>query len=544
MSRASTILRKYAMLIHRWMGVAFCVLFLVWFLSGIVMMYWGFPEIGAAERLARAEAIDAARIQSIQVSPEEAYQRLELSGPPERVRINLLDGRPVYRFHYGADQLAAYADTGEPVSEIEQEQALRIASTWTGQPASAAELQRVLEEADQWTLSGYAALRPLYKYRWPDGEEAYVSQLTGEVVQHTTRESRFWAYLGAIPHWLYFAPLRKNQPLWYDIVVWSSGIGTVMTIFGIVVGVWLYSPSRRRFRFRGSMVGTNEGPGGLWGAVVSPQGRSSIPYTGQKRWHTMLGLIFGLFACTWTFSGMLSMGPFDWLGGRGSVDLSEALRGTEWRPEPFSVNHPREALARIEPAFTVKEVGLVFFAGEPMYLASEAPQRSWIVPRHGTPQAAFSRERIVEVLAQAAAPHSLSEVRVVHKYESYYIDRDNGLPLPALFVRLDDPENSIYYVDLRTGRVAQSYGRGGRWNRWLYHGLHSFDLPWLYHYRPVWDVAVLFLMIGGTGLCVTSVVIAWRRLRRKAAMRSARSAHSAAARRKKKLPSTAMRAGQ
>ena len=548
MSRGSTILRKYAMLIHRWMGVAFCVLFLVWFVSGIVMMYWGYPDISTAERLARSEALDASRIQMIQISPEEAYRRLKLSGAPDRVRINLLDGRPVYRFHYEADQFVAYADTGEPVYEVQAEQALRIAAAWTGQPASAAERQGLLDEADQWTLSGFAALRPLFQYAWPDGEVVYVSQVTGEVVQHTTRESRIWAYLGAIPHWLYFTPLRRNQPLWYDIVVWSSGIGTIMSIFGIVIGIWLYSPSRRRFRFRKRKEGEQDTSGKLWRAVVSPQGRSSIPYSGQKRWHTMLGLVFGLFACTWAFSGMLSMGPFEWLGGRGSVDVRGALRGAEWRPEPFSAESPRQALARVSSSLAVKEVELAFFGGEQVYLATESPQRSLIItnlgqPAPGSPQEQFDAERVREAIAQGAQPHSLAEVRVVTEYEAYYIDREYGLPLPVLFVKLNDSEGSMYYVDLRTARVVQSYGSGGRWNRWLYHGLHSLDLPWLYRYRPAWDIAVLFLMLGGTGLCVTSVVIAWGRLRRKVAMASARSAYAAASRNAKEVSSPAARAG-
>ena len=544
MSKTGILLRKYAMLTHRWMGVAFCVLFLAWFISGIVMMYWSYPDVSRVESLARAEALDASRIL---ISPQEAYQRLELGLPPDRVRINMLDGRPVYRFHYGADQLVAYADSGEPIyeaGEIEAERALRIASAWTGQPTHTAEFRGLLDEPDQWTLSGYAALRPLYQYRWPDGEVAYVSQATGEVVQHTTRNSRFWAYLGAIPHWLYFAPLRKNQALWYDIVVWSSGIGTVMTLFGIVVGIWLCSPSKRRFRFPARQSGTKHARGKLWRTVVSPEGPSSIPYLGQKRWHTMLGLIFGLFACTWTFSGMLSMGPFAWLGGRGSLDLREGLRGTEWRPEAFAAEHPREALARVSQSLRVKEAELAFFAGKPVYLATETPQRSLIIPMLGSPQEQFDAGHVQDVVASAATPHALSEVRVVQEYEAYYVDRAGQLPLPALFVRLDDSEGSMYYVDLRTGRLARSYGRGGRWNRWLYNGLHSFDLPWLYRYRPAWDFAVLVLMLGGTGLCVTSVVIAWRRLRRKVAGRSAGSAHSGDRRKQTEASSPVVRAGR
>jgi hypothetical protein len=541
MSNAVTILRKYSILIHRWMGVGFCVLFVVWFISGIVMMYWYYPSVTAAKRLGRSASLDASRIQT---TPEEAYARLELGGSPDRVRIAMLDGRPVYRFHYGSEQLAAYADDGEVLAEIRPEQALRIASAWTGQPATAATFRGLLTEVDQWTVN--PAVRPYgpyLKYSWPNGEEVYVSQVSGEVVQHTTRGDRFWAYLGAIPHWLYFTPLRKDQQLWHDVVVWSSGIGTVMTIFGIVVGIWLYSPSRKRFRFPDTHSGSSVARR-LWRAIVSPEGRSSIPYAGQKRWHTMLGLLFGLFACTWAFSGMLSMSPFAWLRGRPAVDLSDALRGAEWRPESFSAEHPREALARLGSELHVKELELAFVAGEPVYFAREAPDRALTIPLQGSPRVQLDEARLVEVIRKAAAPHSLAEVRVVRQYESYYIDRDYALPLPVLFVRLNDDEGSMYYVDLRTGRVVQSYGAGGRWNRWLYHGLHSFDLPFLYRHRPAWDIAVLFLMLGGTGLCVTSVIIGWRRLRRKVAMRSARSIYTSSSRGEKELSSPPMQAGR
>ena len=50
--------------------------------------------------------------------------------------------------------------------------------------------------------------------------------------------------------------------------------------------------------------------------------------------------------------------------------------------------------------------------------------------------------------------------------------------------------------------------------RWLYHGLHSLDFPWLYNYRPLWDIVVIVFMVGGTALCVTSLVLAWRVLGR------------------------------
>jgi hypothetical protein len=47
-------------------------------------------------------------------------------------------------------------------------------------------------------------------------------------------------------------------------------------------------------------------------------------------------------------------------------------------------------------------------------------------------------------------------------------------------------------------------------SRWLYHGLHSLDFPWLYNYRPAWDIVMIAFMIGGTALCVTALILAWR----------------------------------
>jgi hypothetical protein len=55
---------------------------------------------------------------------------------------------------------------------------------------------------------------------------------------------------------------------------------------------------------------------------------TSIPYRGQKRWHTILGLVFGLGAATWAFSGMLSMDPFPQRTGN-QADRAGAAR--TWR---------------------------------------------------------------------------------------------------------------------------------------------------------------------------------------------------------------------
>jgi hypothetical protein len=190
--------RKWTMLIHRWMGIVFCVLFLAWFVSGIVMMYCRFPHVEAEDRLARAPMIDASQIN---VSPDQAFRAARATSAPSHVRLNLLDGRPVYRFGFGRRSTLVYSDTGEPVGSVPQEMALRIAAAWTQFASASAISNGLITKDDQWTV--YSSVRPygpFWKYSWPNGEEVYVSQTTGEVVQDTTRASRMGAYFGAIPH--------------------------------------------------------------------------------------------------------------------------------------------------------------------------------------------------------------------------------------------------------------------------------------------------------------------------------------------------------
>src|SRR5205085_10649939 len=93
-------IKRTAIFLHRWLGVALCLLFLLWFPSGIGMMYWDFPSVAAADRLERSPSLDAS---TIRVSPAEAYAALNETQPAADVRLNTFDGRPAYRFRVGRD---------------------------------------------------------------------------------------------------------------------------------------------------------------------------------------------------------------------------------------------------------------------------------------------------------------------------------------------------------------------------------------------------------------------------------------------------------
>jgi len=500
--------RWSTIIIHRWAGVAFCLLFMWWFVSGIFMMYWGYPEVTQADRLERAAVLDPALVK---LSPQEAYAGLAMDEPPTGARLASFDGRPAYHFRIGRGSSIVYADSGQQQEIFPPEMLLRTAAAWARLPAESARLELV-EEQDQWTIQvNLRSLLPLNKYVFPDGQQVYVSDSTGEVVQYTTTSSRLFAHLGAIPHWLYYTPLRTNGLLWTRVVVWSSAIATCAALLGLIVGIWMFSP-RQRYRHQGVPT--------------------SIPYTGQKRLHTILGLTFGVLAMTWAFSGMLSMDPFPELLGGGQAKgqgkgkgkaatpanrLQQALNGGRFQMTRYQAKHPAEALAEIGPAFAAKQIEFTTYAGDAVLLASNGKGETKLVPVEGAAPDQFTAGRLLSLVRTTAGEQNIAEARMLDKYDLYYLDRTGQRPLPVVYVRLNDEANSRFYIDPSTARVAGRYSDSTRsWvNRWLYHGLHSMDLPWLYNYRPAWDILVLSLMLSCTWLCWTSIVLSYRVLKRK-----------------------------
>lgn len=511
MRSAVIAVKKFAILCHRWMGVAFCVLFMWWFISGIFMMYWGYPEVTERDRLERAPVLEAARVK---LGPEEAYRAAGFDDAPGAVRLSSFDGRPAYFFRVGRGSAIVYADTGEQQDVFPQELNLRTAATWAGQPESAARLDTV-EEPDQWTLLGGVRRQlPLLKYTFPDGQQVYLNEDTGEVVQHTTLSSRIYAHLGAIPHWLYYTPLRLQQDLWTNVVVWSSGIATIAALLGMIVGIWMWAPKQKKYRFDGQPTG--------------------IPYTGQKRLHTILGLTFGILTMTWAFSGMLSMDPFPVtsggpVGGRGEAGKGKAAPaqrvqqalGGRFDLATFEGRHPQEVLAQLDSTFAVKELEWASFTGQPVFHAKNAAGDVRVLAATAAAADQLYAETVLRAVREAAGDENLAELRVLTQYDRYYLDRTRQRPLPVIYAKLNDANETRLYIDPNTARVVGRYANTtSAWvNRWLYHGLHSLDFPWLYNYRPAWDIVVLGLMLACTWLCWTSIVLSWRVVKRKFAAR-------------------------
>lgn len=479
-------LKRLALFCHRWTGVAFCLLFSWWFISGIFMMYCDFPEVTAKDRFIHAQPIDISRVN---LTADQAWLSLKTKGEPDEVRLIMFDSRPAYQFRLGKARAFVYADNGQIQVKFPADLNLRTAAQWTSLPASSARSEEMTEQ-DQWTVGGlYFNYEPLTKYTWPSGEQVYIPHATGEVIQATTSVSRLLSYLGPVAHWLYFTPLRKNGLLWSKVVIWLSGIATVVALLGLIAGFSVYMPLKR------------------------------VPYSNTKRLHVQLGLFFGFIACTWTFSGMLSMDPFPMQVKGEDPRIPQMLSGDPFAFEGYARKTPREALQQVSSTLHTKQLEFLSVGGKAFYLVSEDPARTRIIPVDGDPTPELDRQALRDLVVKAAHPLGVAEARYIDHYDSWYLDRHHDQPLPVLLVRLNDPQQSRYYIDPRTARLVGSYS-SDRWpERWLYHGFHSINLAVLYNYRPAWDIVVLALMLGGSLLSITSVIIGWWFLRRSLAKR-------------------------
>ena len=499
--------RKVLVLTHRWLGIVGCILFAAWFVSGVVMMYVRMPVVVAEERLARAAPLD---LSTAEYSPVDAanLNGLRLG----QVQIGMLQDRPAYSFG-GRDQRIVFADTGEWFDGLDADGALEVARRWAPRGVTP-RYDAYLVEPDQWTLQTGL---PVHRFAFDDEADTYVyvSELTGEVVQRTTARERFWAYLGPVTHWVYFTPLRSNGRAWNAFIIWSSLLGCFLCLTGLLWGVMRLSPFRR-FRRRGKPV--------------------MSPYPGMMQWHHYAGLLFGVLTLMWVYSGLLSVGPFNWFASRGVTSAQRAATtGGPLRTDLLTLESMRAALVAYEPSFTPRRLDAMQFRGEPFWVAQRTPAspEPWLAagllprkarpalerlyvsavypeagPRKGFEPAAM---RLIADAVMAGVP--IKDETWLEEYDGYYYDLRGQRPLPVLRIRYADEVGTWLYLDPSRGGIVQWSERVSRTRRWLYQGLHSLDFPFLYFARPLWDAVIIVFSFGGTVLSVTTMRPAYRRLR-------------------------------
>jgi PepSY-associated TM region len=474
--------RRWLYIIHRWIGIATCLLFAMWFFSGVIMMYVAFPELTDRERWATLPAIAWDRVL---VAPDRAMGIAGVASYPRDLRLVMLGDMPVYRLaDWNGVHKTISAMDGQLIDSVTPEQALAIA----GHHPNAAHPQILGTIArDQWSVTArYDPLRPLFLVSLGDttGTELYISAQSGELALDTTRAERVWNWLGSIPHWIYPTVLRRDGATWRQVVLWMSGTCLVVAVTGFWIGIL-----RLRWRQRYT------------------RGRVT-PYRGWMAWHHIAGLVGGIFVLTWMFSGWLSLNPGEYFAARGPTrDMAVRYAGHD-APEIVADFQSMPPPGAVEARF-------VWLGGHPLMVLSDRDGRQTTAdPASGV--ATTLSDNAIFAAASGLLQSATMTMRLrLLQFDAYWYPHHNERPLPVLRVGCDDAAESWFHIDPRNGDMLSRTDNSRRAYRWLFNALHSLDLPLLLRYRPAWDIVVWLLSVIGMIVSTSGIVIGWRRLRRR-----------------------------
>ena len=543
-------IKRWILLGHRWLGIGMCLLFFLWFLSGMVMMYVGHPKLTWQERLEHLSPLEASQPL---LSPADAFRQAGIHGTVTDLRLaNARAGQPVYIAQVRPDSkpapdaprpephlVALDARTGALLPPTDPATALASAQAYleqgepshpssssappassprqpsaTAQGAPGKPLYQGITAEDAHTHSKAMDLhRPLHKVLLPDADQTllYISGTTGEVVRDAPRLERGFNYLGAWLHWLYL--FRDTAIDWTDLIIWLSVIGTVATLSGFLSGIirWRFS---RPYR----------------------SGSRSPFAPGALRWHHILGLVFALTTFTWIFSGLMSMNPWDIFEADDSIIDARRISSPDIQPSHATAT-PQALLA--SATTPVRELQWHTLLGKTRVKAirthevppGSADQPVLLSARTGKPYN-LEPERLRSALF-TLQPGYPPRIDILRQDDFYYYSRAEHTmgggrkphPLPIWRVRYDDPNQTWLHIDPTTGQVLNEMDSYQRAERWLFALLHSWDWLPLLRNRPLWDIVMLVLAAGGLALSATGIWIAghrlhiktrrWRLLRRK-----------------------------
>ncbi|WP_353152009.1 PepSY domain-containing protein [Pollutimonas bauzanensis] len=488
--------KRAVYLVHRWAGIAACVLMTLWFISGVVMLFVGYPKFTPWERLA---ALPALETPGCCISVDKALSQADDPASVQEIVLTSIAGIPHYKLRQSNGRYQVVnAISGQSAKPADAQHAMRAARVFIP-GADAAYLGQIHE--DTWTHSGSLNIhRPLHRVQLNDKEQTllYVSSSTGEVVMDAPRFQRAWNYVGAWLHWLYVFRSHPVDPLWSWTVIALSATGVLAALTGTLAGLW-------RWRF---------------GSPYKSGSRS--PYRGgYLRWHHLSGLMFAAITCTWIFSGLMSMNPVGIFSPQERPNLSAYRGGT-----PGTAHLPldtSEALAMLSSqGFHASEIEWRAIGGIPYLLARDAANTTRLIMRSGPVYALLAQWP--DTLLLQAAPrlmdaHMVSHQRIDHYDSQYYSRATQSMygaaerRLPALRVDFDDAEKTSVYLDLYSGDVELSSSQSQRTGRWLFNFLHSWDIPPMLQAGTTRNIALILLSLGGLVLCLTGVKIGYARLR-------------------------------
>jgi hypothetical protein len=465
--------------LHRWWGVFFCLLFAMWFASGIAMHFVPFPARSEPAHFKGSVPIDPLEIAH---GPAEA---VVASGIHDVLRVRLVgrSDQPIYLIS-GPSQVRALRARDLGDAEIHSEQAARdiaiAGARQRGLDASHAGTASVVTY-DQWTVSGdYDSDRPLFRISLNDnpGTDLYVSSATGDIALVTTRQMRLVNYVGSIAHWIYPTALRHHGHAWSALLWWLSLLATVGAGIGVIIGLTQLSRSSRR---------------------------AAPPYQGLQAWHYRFGLACAPFILSWIFSGWLSMDNGRIFSGNairaGAIAIADSSGWDKLRSDE---------LHSVQPGLT--DIEWFAFDGRIYRRTRDSAGVQGLVPVAPDEDASAPPRTLLQQDEMNAIARRLggdcSNASVIAADDAYEPARTASEPIFRIAC------GEVWFdIDGATGALVNRLDQSRRAWRWLFGGLHTLDFSWLR--QREWLRSALIVVLCGCGFVfsLTGAVLGWRRIR-------------------------------
>lgn len=465
---------------HRWLGIATCLVFALWFASGAVLLFKPFPSLSRDAQMALQQIVN---VRDVSISPGRA---IAVAGG-EAVALRLIErgGTPAYVVDTGKNLVAVDARTGISLPLLGADQAHAIGTSIFGRSM----LTGAPITYDQWVVHNhFDPLRPFFRLDANDskGTQFYVSAITGELVQRTTWGDRAWNFVGAVLHWVYFTPLRSSFTAW-DRTVWIlSFVAMLVAIAGTVLGVIRTMQAQR-------------------------QRKPSLSFYRRKwmRWHHILGLFASLFVLTWILSGWLSMDHGRLFSrGQATPDQLAAYHG-----RPLNTALTAFDLMKLQALPPSPEIAFDVIDGDLVIVASG---QNGLTALYDSGGRVMSSDELI-ALAKRGVGAAWPKAKVVGA--SPVVPTDvytlaEGWPGSTVQISLDGADAPSVYIDGSNGRLLTVMSNSRASYAWIYYALHTFNFPGLTTRPVLREVIVMIPLIFGFLFSITGIILGVQRVRK------------------------------
>ena len=455
---------------HRILGTLLSILFVMWFASGLVMIYHTYPYVPNSAYLMKNDCLQVKDLPSLDTI--RSMEPKDLGG---------LQSVDVYSYLGSVKLTYNYRDTSVlrilRAAPMVKDTMAALLSMWSERKPVKID---TLYQLDEWIINkwGYSAF-PVYKFHFddPDAHQLYIG--ANSVLQYVNKSQRFWGYLSAVPHWIYIRQLTQYPEIWIPFIIWSAFLGCFMCLSGIYLGI-------KRFR-------------------ISKWGIRSLYHRFSYKWHHIIGTVFGLFCITFAFSGAMSV-----------ISVPQWLVKTHTYTDRSSLTTMSLDSFKLEPSvllqyickdadIQVYRLKLQSYLGHPvMELACDSTvtgNTSYASYHNRTNRFVYieasddslkrlhiDKSDVKRALRMLYPDRNLSvKISEQRTYDSYYINQKLSLPLPVIKAEINDEDRSLYYFNPSVPDYF-FYNTNRKVHKYLYGHLHSLTFPFLIQHKALWTI--------------------------------------------------------